>query len=50
MELVQKSGAWYSYQNKLIGQGKEKAKEFLLQNPEIAKSLEEQIKKSYKLL
>ncbi|KOR75243.1 Recombinase A [Candidatus Phytoplasma pruni] len=50
LELVQKSGAWYSYQNKHIGQGKEKAKEFLLQNPEIAKSLEEQIKKSYKLL
>ncbi|WEK82521.1 MAG: recombinase A [Candidatus Phytoplasma pruni] len=34
LELVQKSGAWYSYQNKHIGQGKEKAKEFLLQNPD----------------
>lgn len=42
-ELIQKSGAWYSYNGEKIGQGRDQAKAFLEQNPEIAKRLEDQI-------
>jgi len=39
MEVVEKSGAWYSYNNERIGQGRESAKEFLRQHPETAREL-----------
>ena len=39
MEIVEKSGAWYSYNNERIGQGRESAKEFLRQHPETAREL-----------
>lgn len=35
MEIVQKSGAWYSYNGERLGQGKEKVKEHLSNNPEL---------------
>ncbi len=43
-DLIVKSGAWYSYNDEKIGQGKESARAFLLQNPEIAAKLEAQIR------
>ena len=42
--LVEKSGAWYSYQGKRIGQGKENVRAFLKDNPELARELEAQIR------
>ena len=36
LEVVGKSGAWYSYEGTRIGQGKDKAREWLIANPEIA--------------
>ncbi len=39
MEIIEKSGAWYSFNGERIGQGCENAKEFLRQNPEAAKEL-----------
>ncbi len=39
-ELVEKSGAWYSYKGKKIAQGKEGARDYLEQNPEIAAEIE----------
>ncbi|RUM57041.1 MAG: recombinase RecA [Persephonella sp.] len=42
--IIKKSGAWYSYGDMKLGQGKEKAREFLLQNKEIADEIEKQIK------
>ncbi|HEY4127352.1 MAG TPA: DNA recombination/repair protein RecA, partial [Gammaproteobacteria bacterium] len=39
-ELVEKSGAWYSYKGKKIAQGKEGAREYLEQNPEIMAEIE----------
>ncbi|MCX8000434.1 MAG: hypothetical protein N3A69_16020, partial [Leptospiraceae bacterium] len=42
-ELIQKSGAWYSYNGEKIGQGRDQAKAFLEQNPDIANKLEDQI-------
>lgn len=42
--LVDKSGSWYSYKGTKIGQGKENAKEYLKENPLIAKEIEAQIR------
>ena len=39
MGILEKSGAWYSFNGERIGQGRENAKEFLRQNPEAAKEL-----------
>jgi recombination protein RecA len=43
MGLVDKSGAWYSYQGDRMGQGRENAKVYLNDNPEVARTLEEAI-------
>ena len=42
--LVEKSGAWYSYNGDRIGQGRENAKNFLKENPEIALKIEQEIR------
>lgn len=42
--LVDKSGAWFSYNGQRIGQGRENAKTFLLENPEMAQDLEQKIR------
>ena len=43
-DIVEKSGAWYSYNGDRIGQGKDNAREFLKENPEIAKEIEAKIR------
>ena len=48
--LVEKSGAWYSYDGQRIGQGRENAKNFMTENPEIAAKLEGQIRANAGLL
>ena len=42
--LVEKSGAWFSYDSVRIGQGRENAKIFLKENPEMADRLEKAIR------
>ncbi len=42
--FIEKSGTWYSYGNKKIGQGKENASQFLRDNAEIAREIEKQIR------
>jgi len=37
--IVEKSGAWYSYEGERIGQGRENARRFLLENPEVCERL-----------
>ena len=44
LEVVQKSGSWYSYNGEKIGQGKDNVKIFLQSNPEIYETIKEQIK------
>jgi recombination protein RecA len=39
-EIVEKSGAWYAYKGEKIGQGRENAKIYLEQNPQIAAEIE----------
>jgi recombination protein RecA len=43
-EIVKKSGAWYTYEGEQLGQGKENARTFLLENPKIADEIEKKIK------
>jgi recombination protein RecA len=42
--VVEKSGAWFSYDSQRIGQGRENAKRFLTENPDMALRIEQQIK------
>ena len=48
LDIVEKSGSWFSYCGEKIGQGRDKAKEFLAQNPEVAEEVEEKIKEAMK--
>jgi recombination protein RecA len=43
-EVIQKSGAWYSYNGAKIAQGREAAKQFLADNPEVAREIELKVK------
>lgn len=42
--IVEKSGAWFSYDSQRIGQGRENAKRFLSEHPEIAQAIEDKIR------
>jgi recombination protein RecA len=42
--IVRKSGAWYTYENDQLGQGKENARTFLHDNPDVASEIEKRIK------
>ncbi|MBF4987311.1 MULTISPECIES: recombinase RecA [unclassified Methylophilus] len=50
LKLVEKAGAWYSYNGEKIGQGKENAKEFLRENPAIAAEIEAKIRENSNVL
>jgi len=41
--IIRKSGAWYTYEGDQLGQGKEKAREFLRENPDVAAEIEKRI-------
>ena len=45
-EIIEKSGSWYSYKTERIGQGRENAKTFLKENPDIAKEIETLIRQN----
>ena len=47
--IIQKSGAWFAYNDGKIGQGRENAKIFLRENPEIAEEIERQVRAHYGL-
>lgn len=49
-EIVKKAGAWYSYGEERLGQGRENAKEFLEGNPEILKEIEHKVRLHYNLI
>jgi recombination protein RecA len=48
--IIEKSGAWYSYNNERIGQGRENARRFLIENPEVSAKLEDRLRKEIGLL
>ena len=43
-DIIKKSGAWFSYNDEKLGQGREKAKEFLEQNPELLNEIETKVR------
>ncbi|MES2088637.1 MAG: recombinase RecA [Pseudomonadota bacterium] len=45
-KIVDKSGAWYAYQGEKIGQGKDNSREFLRENPALAREIENKIRES----
>ena len=47
--VINKSGAWYAYEGDKIGQGRENAKQFLKQNPEICREVEEKVREGFGL-
>lgn len=49
LDIIVKSGAWYSYNGDKIGQGRENAKTFLMEHPEIRDTIEAQIRTHYGL-
>ncbi len=48
-EIIKKSGTWFSYGEDRLGQGRDNAKEFLKENPDIYQRIEKQIQLSYNL-
>ncbi len=48
-EIVDKSGAWYSYLDERIGQGRENAKQFMLDHPEMMTEIENKVRLGYGL-
>jgi recombination protein RecA len=45
--IVKKSGAWFTYEGDQLGQGKENARAFLIDNPDLANDIEKKIRASY---
>jgi recombination protein RecA len=48
--VVEKSGAWFSYDSQRIGQGRENAKQFLKDNPDIANRIEAAVRQNSGLI
>ena len=44
--ILEKSGAWYAYNGEKIGQGKDNAREFLRENPDVAREIENKVRES----
>ena len=43
LDIIKKSGAWFSYDNNRIGQGRDNAKDFLRKNPDVAEKIEKEL-------
>lgn len=50
MDIIQKSGAWYSFNNDRLGQGRENSKQFLKENPHVADVIEKKIRDNSNLV
>jgi recombination protein RecA len=48
--IIQKSGSWYSYGKERVGQGRENAKQYLREHPDILQDIERQIKQKYNMI
>ena len=47
LDVIVKSGAWYAYEGNKIGQGRENAKQYLRDNPEVCKAVDEKVRAHY---
>ena len=48
--MVEKSGSWFSYDGQRIGQGRENAKSYLRDNPEVAQAIENKVRENAGIL
>lgn len=46
-DIVDKSGSWYSYGNDRIGQGRENAKNYLADHPEVMAEIKQKVREAY---
>ena len=49
LDIVKKAGAWYSYDATRLGQGREKAKQYLIENPELKAEIEQKVRAHYNI-
>ncbi|MGI6154274.1 MAG: recombinase RecA [Christensenellaceae bacterium] len=49
LDIISKSGAWFSYKGEHIGQGRENARQYLLANPEVMEEIKQEVLKAYKI-
>jgi recombination protein RecA len=49
IDIIKKSGAWYAYNEIKLGQGRENAKKFLIDNPDLLNEVDEKVRKHYNL-
>jgi recombination protein RecA len=49
LDIVEKSGSWYSYEGERLGQGRENAKQFIKENPDIKLEIQQKIRDHYAL-
>ncbi|WP_370464999.1 hypothetical protein [Neobacillus kokaensis] len=49
LDIVQKSGSWYSYNDERLGQGRENAKLYLKENPDVRLEIQQKIRDHYGL-
>ena len=47
LDIIEKSGSWFSYNDARIGQGRENVKKFLIENPDIMKEVEDKIRDNF---
>src|SRR5206468_9118996 len=43
--IIEKSGAWFAYSGERLGQGRENAKQFLKENPDVYKAIEDRVRR-----
>ena len=48
LDIIKKAGAWFSYNDEKIGQGRDRVKEFFIENPEIEAEVEEKVRAALK--
>jgi recombination protein RecA len=48
--IVEKSGAWFAYGGERLGQGRENAKQFLKENPDICRAIEDRVRRELGLV
>ena len=47
LDIIEKSGSWFSYNGERIGQGRENVKKYLLDNPEVMSEIEQKIRNNF---
>ena len=47
LDIIEKSGSWFSYNGERIGQGRENVKKYLVDNPDVAKEVEKKIRDNF---